>query len=232
MEMTNLWEKVLPRLQERHQAGLSVDLIAGFCGVVPPTVHTWLSDQRPSNGERLIKLWHLLRAAGSDSPEFVQVPPYNLLVSELFAYDVIDMATAKVILGVVADQTVLKVLRGQPPMHPTSSLEELQVEYGAALARAKQVLTAQLGTISRMSHRRDQLVQPPTTDRQFTGLTDPGLALASLIGAALPFARQLNSDESSAAARSRLRELSGDTVFELSNELHSLCSERARDHRK
>jgi hypothetical protein len=55
------------------------------------------------------------------------------------------------------------------------------------------------------------------------------MQLAMLLSAAMPMVRVLNSDACSPEDRSYLREIMGeDGIFELSNILNALCSERAR----
>ena len=58
---------------------------------------------------------------------------------------------------------------------------------------------------------------------------DPKLLLASLLGASAPLAKVLLSEATTAEERSKFRELVGtEVLFELSNTLNALCSERAR----
>lgn len=66
--------------------------------------------------------------------------------------------------------------------------------------------------------------------RRMTSPEDAAKELAALIDRAIPLARYLESDECQPEHRSRLRDLSKDGygVFELSNYLNNLCSERAR----
>lgn len=67
--------------------------------------------------------------------------------------------------------------------------------------------------------------------RPMTSPDDAATELAALIERAIPLARFLESDECQPEDRARLRDLSKDGygVFELSNYLNNLCSERARD---
>ena len=61
--------------------------------------------------------------------------------------------------------------------------------------------------------------------------SDSLLVTATLLGAVLPLVRHFNSDACNPQQRSSLRKLVGsDEMFDLSNIVNNLCSERARDH--
>lgn len=223
-----LWSAVAPRLRERVDAGLPTWYIAKFCGATVGTVTDWLTTSK-ANGERLLRLWHILAIAGSPSPELEEIPELNRYLSELFALRVISGAEAEEIAGISAVDSsyVYGTLRGTPVQHPKFSVHELRELYDAQLHDAKQAI---VDTIAAFPASSAKAVAPVVSspDVRLTG-DDYKVTLASLLGAALPLATYLVSDNATPGERSSFRDLVGaETLFELTNTLSALSSERAR----
>lgn len=236
LQVQNLFERVQPRLVEYHRNTNDLEFISEFVGAVPTSIMDWINNKQPCKGARLIRLWHFLDAAGFESPELEKIPPFNCYLGQLFAFGVITMDEVLQYAGVRNEQTGFQMMRGQPPMHPAMSLEDVQELHDEQL---EQVLTAfgrRLRKFDEPSTVRQAAtpeapevpaVQVPTGPMDATSGTV--YTLATLFGAALPLARHLNSDRCKPQDRALLRELMGeDGIFELSNILNALCGERAR----
>lgn len=239
MQLTNIFAVSQPRLRDYLKKG-EMDVLTRFVGATPGTVQGWVKGT-PCKGERLLRLWHFLSVAGFDSPEMQAIPKYNLYLSELFAFSVITMDEVLNIAGVRNEQTGLQILRGQPPMAPTLSFEELYEMYDEQLQSAKSALAQQLGRTSSSTPVSSSttpspapapappvvpaVVQSPPTS---VGVPTVVVAATTLLNA-LAFANYMNSPEVTPAERQKLRELMGETaMFELSNVTSALCGERAR----
>ena len=249
VESDELWGLVSPRLKEQVEAGtLTIEQIAAFCKAAPLTVKRWLSNKNPANGDRLIRLWELLAFTGSNSPEMDRIPPLNRLLSQLYAFDVIALDEVQMYASYKTNHSgmIFNMFRGVPLMHPEVSIEELISSYEEVLNDRKMawnptwdipVKTPEVPAISVEDHPRlpespEPLAAPgvaaPSLDSLLT--SDPKLALATLLGAAAPLATYLRSDAAKAEERSAFRELiTTDVLFDLSNTLSALCSERARE---
>ncbi|MFZ1300996.1 MAG: hypothetical protein WAQ27_00215 [Candidatus Microsaccharimonas sp.] len=256
MEVKNLWGIVSPRLRTQVQEGLvSPERIAEFCKAAPGTVRSWIKGEHPAKGEKLIRLWHLL-AIGGSAPELQRLPEFNRLVSELFAFDVINITEAQLLCGLNSDHVsnAYATLRGQDVMRPYLDVHDIRREYDERLRAAKQSFGASVAPEPVEPIREKTYEAPPDPTPVVSEepppaatpavvapapapvsvspslfQTDPKLILASLLGAAAPIAKQLNSDAITAEERSQFRELIGaEVLFELSTTLNALCSERSR----
>lgn len=241
MNQTEFWQMILARLRKYVSQDWDdrISLIARMTGTAPATIGEWLTTDRPAKGERLLKLWHILAAAGLESPELQQLRPYNRYLGELFAFGVIDTDELLQILNIKNPQAAFSVLRGALPARPNLSEAELQQLYNEPLAHAKQQVP-QYGHASAPPVAAAQVpAEPPTAPAvasvPLVPTAQPSTVvsmLAMLLGAASPLARLVVSDEYSPEARSQLRHLMGESgMFELSNTLSRLCSERARTRR-
>lgn len=231
MQPDAIWEKVRPRLwlylfqkQDPYIVQEYVD------GVTPDTIGRWLVNVQPPNGYRLIMLWHLLHALGIESEELNELPPYNRFLGELLTFGALrnNLETIMDIVGVKNSQTLFQILRGQKPMHPRYTLEQLREKYAA---RIQGELKGQIHSYrfnadlaDTAAHAREVNYNPG-----FNALVQ----LASLLSGALPLMRYANSDNITPGERSMFRELVGqETLFGVGLEINSLQSERARSHRK
>ena len=249
VESDELWRLVSPRLQEQVEAGtLTIEQIAAFCKASPLTVKRWLSNKNPANGERLIRLWELLAFTGSNSPEMDKIPPLNRLLSQLYAFDVIALDEVQMYASYKTNHSgmIFNMFRGVPLMHPEVSIEELITSYEEVLNDRKlawnptwdiPVKAPAVPAISVEDHPRlpespEPLAAPEVAVPSLESLlvSDPKLALATLLGAAAPLATYLRSDAANAEERSAFRKLiNTEVLFDLSNTLSALCSERARE---
>jgi len=238
LQVQNLFERVQPRLVEYHRTTNDLEFISEFVGAVPTSILDWINNKQPCKGARLIRLWHFLDAAGFETPELEKIPPFNCYLGQLFAFGVITMDEVLQYAGVRNEQTGFQIMRGQPPMHPAMSYEDIQELHDEQL---EQVLTA-FGQRLRKSDEPSavrQVAEAASQEPEVSAVHESTVpiaptsgtvyTLATLLGAALPLARHLNSDRCKSSDRALLRELMGeDGVFELSNILSALCSERAR----
>jgi hypothetical protein len=237
VDSKQIWPLVRDRL--RVYLGSSWD-IEGLCkaiGVSDTTVGDWLVDKQPAVGVRLIRLWHYLAAVGFDSPELDQLRPFNRYAGQLLAMSIFTLDDLEVYFGVRSSQTVLQILRGQPPQKSEVTLESLQRDHDKALqtnlaklprfTSKQQMVKAEVVTAP--PQPPPEPIPPRRTSKPSSGGRDYALEAASALSSVLPLVRWLNSDECTAAQRSRFRELiGGEALFELSNTIGALCGERAR----
>lgn len=228
-----LWPIVHSRLREYMVASdWDIETIANCTGSASDTVVGWLAGKE-AIGERLIRLWHLLAALGCDSPELDKLRQPNFLCGQLLAFGVVGMDELHDTIGVGNHQAVLRMLRGSEPMRWHLSYDELSELYGDQLRDA----------LTRVP-KLDVATRPkPVKQERVPSLSVAGrivesassenenlLIAAAVFNAALPLARYLDSDGCSPEQRSNLRRLIGEeNMFDLSNHLNNLCSERARD---
>ena len=241
MESKDLFDRVQPRLVAYHRAGGDLQLVCDFVSATPNTVMGWTTGTAPQ-GARLIRLWHFLALNGHDSPELIKLPAFCRYISELFAFQCITLEEVLQYCGVTADQTALQIMRGQPPMHPAMSLDDLKELYNVQLETAKAAARVPLPPADTPVSVAASSPEPPATPPSEAEVLPALLAgsgnqskittLATLLSAALPLVRLVNSDKCKPADRALLRELMGTNgVFELSNHLNDLCGERSRSAR-
>lgn len=246
MAVSELWDVVHPRLRASVEAGLSVEFIAEFCKVTIDTVSTWIKSEHPAKGEKLIRLWHLLALAGSDSPELDQMKPLQHVVSELFAFDVISAEKACEILNLTPDRPshMYHILRGREVLKPKYTYEEIIAELGEELELHRTVtreeidrkstpgemISTPVQTIVERMESAEVAAREPSNDATYGG--DVKIFLASMVSAIRPVANALLSDDFTPEDRSKFREmLTDETLFEVTNALNALSSERARNKR-
>lgn len=243
METNELWELLFPRLTTALSNGLSLQSVATFCRVSLDNVRRWKRDKTKPAGESAIRLMYLLREFGVPSPEIESFNPYARLLGELLSFDVIDAREAQEITGQSGSalSQVYLTMRGSNVMHPKLTIDELDDLYGEELrTRRKQIVGSLVSDSLDRPGDPDPVEQPlprpaplPTVKAAELPLTvtyepDLSLTLASLLGASAPLAKQLN-ESGTAESRSHFRDLIGaENLFELSNTLNALCSERAR----
>lgn len=242
MEVRNLFQTLQPRLKEYVCQTSDLQDICRFVGVVPRTVADWSNNRQPAKGVRLVRVWHFLAANGYESPELLGIPAFNRYVGELFAFSVISMKELHELAGVTSESASLRIMRGQPPMHPAMSLEDIKELYDERLQQLKQELKTKPTaadepsvappTLPATTSESSAVFAPPQPSMMVGASADSKVyTLATLLGAALPLARDLSSDRCKPEDRALLRELMGeDGVFDLSNILNVLCGERARTH--
>lgn len=254
MEVQGLWEIVLPRLRDQVERGtVEVEQLAVFCKAAPVTIRSWLKGDHPAKGEKLLRLWHIL-SLGGDAPEIDSLPEVNKFLSRLYAFGILDIQEVQLYAGMDSAHVgnVYKALRGQPLMRRPIEAAELYAMYEeqllSAIAAIRPTAPAAQNTtddIPETAATPTRAVQQPPREipeeipetettaiiASATSLlsTDPKLLLASLLGASAPIAKVLLSNATTAEERSNFREIIGtEVLFELSNTLNALCSERAR----
>ena len=141
-----VWDACSTRLKQYYARTLDTETVGTFTRSSPATVVRWLENQS-TNGDRLIRLWYFLEAAGFSSPEIDDLNAYNRYVGQLFAFDVIDMPEVLKIINVKQESSAFEFMRGRTPMHPTLLLEDLEPRYGNELAGARRMLRAILQNI-------------------------------------------------------------------------------------
>lgn len=197
-----------------------------FTGASLVTVQRWLANTNPAKGGNEIRLWHLMVAAGYNLPE-LEIPQYNYYLAQLYAYKVLTIEEVMQLCGVKNSQTALQIMRGQPPMHPVMSLEDLRELYDEQLQQALAALR-QLLDVEETHVLPDLPVATAEVEALAPAFQLLVPALAHLLGAVSPLA-EIALDSWTPEQRAHLRELVGDDVmFVLSNNLNALCSERAR----
>lgn len=231
MQIEELFQQLQPALAEFAEGG-DLQLVCEFTGSNDRTVHGWVTGKSPANGEREIRLWHFLLAAGYDVPGS-DIDAFNFYLAELFAYSIITKEEAGEFAGVKKYQTAFRIMRGQPPAHPEMSLQEMQEMCGEQLQLAKATLQQRLRV-------RSAPALPPLPEASAEEMAEaPAFdvlvpVLSSMVQGLLPLAR-LAVESWTPEQRSRLRTLVGDDMFELANKMHELTqimnalnSERAR----
>ncbi|MCA9309245.1 hypothetical protein KC973_02615, partial [Candidatus Saccharibacteria bacterium] len=97
----------------------------------------WIADDNPAQGANELRLWHFLLAAGHTFDK-LRIAEFNFYLAELFAYRVLDgLDDVQQYAGVKNPQTALQIMRGQPPMSPAVTLEEMQELHDEPLQLAK-----------------------------------------------------------------------------------------------
>lgn len=246
MEVKNLWEVVLPRLRSSIGVSLSIEQVAEFCHVSPKTVRRWVEDESPANGEHLIRLWHLLAFVGNESPELEALKPLQRFVSGLFGFDVIGAVKACEILNLNPQKPsyMYQILRGSEVSKPRYTYDELVSLYVDDLMAMKEIVREQLlhnslagqplvGEESAAEVLATPVVIMPREAPAVMPLQgDASVLLASLVSAIEPVADALLSEDATIEERTRFRELvTNQRLFDVTNKLNALSSERARNKR-
>lgn len=230
MTMTSdgIWSLVGPRLRLFLGQTWNFDFVAEATGSTVPTVSNWLANQVPP-AERIIKLWHLLAAVGYDSPEIDELPVFNRYCGELLAFGVVGFDELKDFCGVTDANAVLRMLRGTMPQRPQFTPEELSELYERELRKRKADAPRVDVLVSTETPEAELISQPSAQAADTIGNVGLVVSTASALSSVLPLVRYFDSDDCMSVERSRLRALVGnDGMFELSNHLNNLCSERAR----
>lgn len=249
MRASDLFRDVRFRLGKYLKQSGDVQFASEFVGATPASVHAWAKGKRQTEGVKLIKLWVFLREAGYASPEFEKMQPFNKLLCRLLAYSIITIEEVQQIVNVARSSTAIQVMFGRKPANPSMNVDDLDDLFGEQLVKAEQAFSQrldELGFAIKTGEPADEaklgapLVEAkPVSTHVPEGLVTTTrddasiMTLATLLSAALPLARNINSNRCTPEDRSRFRDLMGDGgVFEISNILNALCSERARKEMK
>lgn len=217
-----LTDRLVARLRAQPEA-IHPGVIRDFCDVVLNTAREWFSKGRPLGGLTTLRLWHLMEAAGFDSPELQRIRreyPEGEYLGRLLAYRIITMNDAKNIAGVSKEGGVFRGIRFEGRLSSMKLTYLQMVEaYGSRLEAAEQSLRQKVG--GRASS------QPPTEKRSVLDRRDV-FQLSKLLESAMPTMRVLVSDDATDELRAYLLELMGrQGMFELGNLVHELSSWRA-----
>jgi len=208
-----------------------LQLVCDFTGASKKTVQRWAADDNPAKGGNEIRLWQFLLAAGYESSE-LHIPEFNLYLAQLYALSVITIDGAADLAGVTDGQTTLRIMRGQPPMHP-KTLSEVKSMYDDDLQDAQRDLQQKLRVFG--SDTLPSLPEPSEKELAESPAFDVLVpVLAAMVKGVRPLAQQA-LESWTPAQRSRLREQAAEELFELANDmfnlsqiLNALNSERAR----
>lgn len=227
-ELTRL---LAERLREKR---LNAVVVGNFCGVKPATVRSWYAGRTPLGGSFTLRIWHLLEAAGVESPELQQVRqqyPFGELLGRLWAYKVITTEQAKQIGGdIQKESTLLRGIRMETQfLGPSKSLEDLQFMFGGALEVAERKLRKSL---SEAIPEPITVPRPPLIPHQEPARSYPIQVLmvqaAAALKSAIPIMQVLVSDSCNDQERAMFRELVGASdMFEAGNLITELSSRRA-----
>jgi len=220
---------VRPRLRRFVADTGDIDLIQTFTACDPETIGGWLATSEPLV-QPLIKLWYLLEALGFPSPEMGQIAELNRHLGRLFGLGIITMDELKSsdLLKVERTQTAVQFLRGQASQKVShENFRDLTERYDAALAAVLADLGAKYSPavaptqVSALEDGPTGLAMPVHGHVSLAvNTSDLSSALAVLVGAGVPLARQLA--EAAPAERSRFRALLGTNALPLHDLLELL----------
>ena len=213
--------------------------IANLFGITQPTAYNWFAKGSLPGGEKLLRLRYFLELLGYQPIEREGMPELIREFSNQISLRAISVQDAAQYIGTSTD-IIVDVLMCR---YGTSSQREEQIRELVQLHReeATQKLQEWQATLKMLG-----LDQPPAEATPQPALVIPKKptvaclnddqvikTLAYLILAAKPLAEYVLSDHFSAEERDALREKTvtngrSNAVFELSNLLNRLCSERAR----
>lgn len=209
----------------RKKLGPRADgLVEQFCRVNRRTAQDWLRGQRLPEGERLVRLWTLLSTCGFEVIEVEDLDPTVASLVFLIGFNIVEAGTVKKTLGYEGGQNqhLWRTLRGSSRM--------LSVKLKAAerlVAEHQEVLEDTQARFPKLTTRPRQPTAPRNTHSN--GRLDLVEPLADLLKAALPLAREVESDRFSDKDRDRLRRVVGfEEFFALTNLLHRLGGPQAR----
>jgi len=221
----DIWRVLRPRLRRFIADTGDIGLIKQYTDCESATIGGWLAETMPL-ADKLIRVWHLLDALGYESPEMGALDALQRYLGRIYTFGVIDMERLRELLIVANQQDAIFFLRGRPSLRlGLKDLPELKQKHDARLNE----IIAGLPKIAEGQPDSQPAAEHAVVVHE--GM-DKVLLLATLIGAALPLARDL-VESGTPAQRSALRKVTGSptlpTIFALSNYMGALCGESARD---
>lgn len=227
----------------RRQVPDPIGSISQFCAVSDDTASRWNIKRLPK-GSALNRIWVLLSEHDLVVLEFADQTPIIKYLNQLLAFEVINMAELKLVLGVTADdQYAWRVLQGKVTPNSIRSkkvtLANLRSKYDADLQAARE-MACEAGIIvpakqpARASASTDAATpapppQAPTPDRTqgiSLDLSVAALLAASNLMAAFPAVLQLV--EAGPEGQDLLKKTMGEQRFyDLLNALKSLSSRQS-----
>lgn len=207
------------------------DRLGSLLGINPQLAYRWFACDTVPTGFNLIKLIFLLETIGYQLEGREQMTPIQKELLRQFA------------LGVVTREAISE--RFEVIMDTVNGWALKRDYLGAASAAALETLLSNTSTVADLAQQklesglvRLELISPKGASYSTESVGDTPRdevvkKLAGLILQALPLATRLASDEFSATDRASLRQLATQGrsagVFELSNVMFKLCSERSRN---
>lgn len=185
----------------------------------PGTVERWLSGRQFPNGEKLVALATFLTMRGFTVREFEQIPERYRTLAKAVSLGLLSSQVLASKLGFDDVSDIWRAFRGRGMGKQREEIVQALAEEDAAeVDRLWQVYSASLpGNVSAgqvAGHLRVAVVQ----------------SLARMMNGMLPLVQLVNGDEFTDADRQELRDAAGSsTVFDLSNALNDLCSDRSRE---
>ena len=236
MKTTTSTKDALKQLSEHEKRKFILELLTEFVGVqTPSTTSKWLSNGQMPVGINLKKAQVFLSMLGFHVGELEKNDPHIRSLTEYVAFGLIteeDITkgfglSRNSVYRILRDGGVVSTDRLQQIQEITKGKEEeLQNRKQQWQERLTPYVVVENHTQSVESNGDETVIQiEDVTHRE-----DLLKVLAVQLKAMLPIASFILSDEFSADDRNRLRELSGRfTIFNLSNVLHGLCGEQARN---
>ena len=220
---------------KRHVLGL-------FVGVGDQTIRRWFKKELHPVGEGLIRLRFYLEFLGYEVEELELLDRRVRDIARIYAFGVITLQfildETNFSAGSNGTSVLLSVFRGVRGISNSkyAQLVALTELYSGKLA-AKQAKTKKvlLGNGTAVAKPVLVITPPAALPPRLAAYQPQGShlalieSLAGLVKAAIPLARELESDEFTAEDRALVRELAGgDGVHRLANMLFRICGERAR----
>lgn len=217
-------------------------VVGQFVGVGDQTIRRWFKKELHPVGEGLIRLRYYLEFLGYEVEELESLDKRIRDLARIYAFGVITLqeilGETKFNTGSSGTSALLSVFRGVRSISNSKyakfvALTEL---YSEALA-VKRATTKKVLLSSSTPPAKPALVitSPVPLPPRLAAHKPQGShlalieSLAGLVKAAIPLARELESDEFTAEERALVRELAGgDGVHRLANMLFRICGERAR----
>lgn len=220
--------------------------IAAFAGVNEPSVRRWFAELNSCLpvGEPLVKIRFYLEFLGYEVEELQSLHPIIRDAARIVAFGAASIEEAVAAVGYTEGRNgtdnILRIFRGahgvsKERLDHLSSFVDL---YSDQLAEQKKMTQrVDLGDVGSLDEVQVEQKATPLPVRlapqQSSGTRETLIeALAALVKATIPLAREISSDRFTPEERAKVRELTGgDGVFILANELYRLCGERSRSMR-
>ncbi len=183
------------------------------------TVERWVSGKQFPIGENLITVAAYLTMRGFTVEEFEKIPERYRTVAKAIALGLLPSKALAARLGFDDVSDIWRAFRGRAMgKNREATVQGLTEQYASDVDRLWQAYSADQSSIVSLGKPAGNL----------QGAVVQSLAL--MMNSMLHLVRHVNSDEFTEEQRQQLRDAAGSgTVFDLSNELNDLCSERSRE---
>lgn len=216
-------------LREKMRKLLGVEAKAG---------RLWFVRHNLPKGLNLLKLRFFLEFFGYKPQELENLPLVIYNFAQVVAFEIIDAENAAILVGFKEDQPTSDLLRILLARGGTTKAkaEKMKLIYEENRLKVQEKRDEWINAIGCKTAKPSEITvaQKATLEAKSLSLNkEMPQVLANLILAAVPLAKALLSDDFSPEHRRQLRDLTKDNstngVFELSNLLNRLCSEKARE---